>query len=112
MSGIVVLVDLDINENIAGKYYDDGGLNERIFQKRSLFQIALIAAVVAIGEEILFRGVIQTHMGLITIELIFALCITAIYLIGFICEYIGLSFLIGFIYLQTGNFWLLFLCTF
>ena len=54
-----------LDENIAKKYYDDGGLNERIFQKRPFHQIAVIAAVVAIGEEILFRGVIQTHFGLI-----------------------------------------------
>ena len=62
---IVVLVDLIFMKLLPKNYYDDGGLNERIFQNRPLYHIALIAAVVAIGEEILFRGVIQTHFGLI-----------------------------------------------
>ena len=83
MSGIaVVIVDLVLMKIMPAKYYDDGGLNERMFQKRSLLQIALIAAVVAIGEEILFRGVIQTHMGLILSSSYLLSCITAIYLTG------------------------------
>ena len=44
---------------------------------------AVIAAVVAIGEEIFFRGVIQTHFGLIDSKPnICYLCIFAIYFIG------------------------------
>ena len=64
----------------------------------------MIAAVVAIGEEILFRGVIQTHFGLIAIELIFAL-VHYRYLFNWFLfvNIIALSFLIGFIYLQTEN---------
>lgn len=105
MSGIaVVIVDLVLMKIMPAKYYDDGGLNERMFQKRSLLQIALIAAVVAIGEEILFRGVIQTHMGLILSSLIFAFVHYRYLFNWFLFVNItGLSFFIGFIYLQTGN---------
>ena len=65
-------------------YYDDGGLNERIFRGRSVIEIAVISSVVSIAEEILFRGVIQTHVGLIISSIIFALyifviCLTGIY---------------------------------
>ena len=70
---IVVLVDLIFMKLLPEKYYDDGGLNERIFQNRPFLHIAVIAAVVAIGEEVLFRGVIQTHFGLISSSLLFAL---------------------------------------
>ena len=54
------------------RYYDDGGLNERIFRGRSVIEIAVISSVVSIAEEILFRGVIQTHVGLILSSIIFA----------------------------------------
>ena len=46
---IVVLVDLIFMNLLPEKYYDDGGLNERIFQKRPFHQIAVISAAVAIG---------------------------------------------------------------
>ena len=101
---IVVLVDLLFMKLLPPTYYDDGGLNERIFQNRSLYHIAMIAAVVAIGEEILFRGVIQTHFGLIASSLLFAL-VHYRYLFNWFLfvNIIALSFLIGFIYFQTGN---------
>src|SRR3954453_21265096 len=100
----VVIVDLVLMKILPAKYYNDGGLNERMFQRRPLFQIALIAAVVAIGEEILFRGVIQTHLGLIASSLLFAL-VHYRYLFNWFLfvNIIALSFLIGFIYFQTGN---------
>lgn len=100
----VVIVDLVLMKILPAKYYDDGGLNERMFQRRPLFQIALIAAVVAIGEEILFRGVIQTHLGLILSSLIFAFVHYRYLFNWFLFVNItALSFFIGFIYLQTGN---------
>ena len=69
-----------------------------------LYDIALIAAVVAIGEEVLFRGVIQTHFGLIASSLLFAI-VHYRYLFNWFLfvNIIALSFLIGFIYSQTGN---------
>jgi len=101
---IVVLVDLIFMNLLPEKYYDDGGLNERIFQKRPFHQIAVISAAVAIGEEILFRGVIQTHFGLIASSLLFAI-VHYRYLFNWFLfvNIIALSFLIGFIYFQTGN---------
>lgn len=101
---IVVLVDLLFMKLLPPTYYDDGGLNKRIFQNRSLYHIAMIAAVVAIGEEILFRGVIQTHFGLIASSLLFAL-VHYRYLFNWFLfvNIIALSFLIGIIYFQTGN---------
>ena len=69
----VVLLDLILMKLLPSHYYDDGGLNERIFRNRSISQIAFIAAIVAIPEEILFRGMIQTHFGLISSSIIFAI---------------------------------------
>jgi membrane protease YdiL (CAAX protease family) len=100
----VVLLDLLLMKLLPSHFYDDGGLNERIFRNRSIFQIAFIAAIVAVPEELLFRGIIQTHFGLISASLIFAL-VHYRYLFNWylFLNVIGLSFLIGYIYLQTNN---------
>lgn len=85
-------------------FYDDGGLNERIFKNRKVIHIALIAAIVALSEELLFRGVIQTKAGLIIASVIFAI-IHYRYLFNWFLfsNIVLLSFLIGFIYQWTNN---------
>lgn len=100
----VVLLDLILMKLLPSRYYDDGGLNERIFQNRSLFQIALISAIVAVPEELLFRGIIQTHFGLIAASIIFAI-VHYRYLFNWylFLNVIGLSFFIGYVYLHTNN---------
>lgn len=100
----VVLLDLLLMKILPENYYDDGGLNKKIFENQSVIGIALIAAMVAISEEILFRGIIQTHFGLIVSSLIFAL-IHYRYLFNFVLflNITVLSFFIGYIYLITEN---------
>ncbi len=85
-------------------YYDDGGINERIFQNRSVFHIVIISALVAFCEEVLFRGVIQTHFGLVVSSIIFAL-IHFRYLFNWFLflNVVLLSFFIGYIYMITDN---------
>ncbi|MBB6444734.1 CPBP family intramembrane glutamic endopeptidase [Bacillus benzoevorans] len=100
----VVIVDVILMKLLPAKWYDDGGLNERIFQKRSFIEIAVIAVFVAAGEEILFRGVIQTHFGLVPASLLFALVhYRYLFQVFLFINVTGLSFFIGFIYLQTEN---------
>lgn len=100
----VVGLDLTLMKVLPSNYYHDGGLNERIFRRRSILHIFLIAMVVAIAEEILFRGILQTHFGLIISSLIFAF-IHYRYLFNWylLLNVIGLSFLIGYMYLLTQN---------
>lgn len=100
----VVLLDLILMKLLPPSYYDDGGLNERIFRSRSVLHIAFIAAVVAISEELLFRGVIQTHVGLVISSLIFAV-VHYRYLFNWFLflNVIVLSFLIGYIFYITDN---------
>jgi uncharacterized protein len=100
----VVLLDLILMKLLPSHYYDDGGLNERIFRNRSISQIAFIAAIVAVPEELLFRGIIQTHFGLIVASIIFAI-VHYRYLFNWylFLNVIGLSFFIGYVYLQTNN---------
>lgn len=100
----VVLIDTILTKVIPEHMYFDGGLNERIFQNRSVIHIAIIAAVVSFSEEILFRGVIQTHFGLFLSSLIFA-AIHYRYLFNWflLLNIIILSFFIGFIFEATNN---------
>ena len=100
----VFLLDLILMKILPAHYYDDGGLNERIFRGRSILQIAFIAGIVSIAEEVLFRGVVQTHVGLVISSIIFAV-VHIRYLFNWylFLNVIGLSFLIGFIYWQTEN---------
>ncbi|MEM5598897.1 CPBP family glutamic-type intramembrane protease [Niallia circulans] len=48
-------------------------MNKRVFENRNPFHIAFIALMVAFCEEILFRGVIQTNLGLLLSCLLFAM---------------------------------------
>jgi uncharacterized protein len=100
----VVAFDLLLMKYLPPSYYDDGGLNERIFRNKKIYQIALIAAMVAISEEILFRGIIQTNTGLIISSLIFAV-VHYRYLFNWFLfsNIVLLSFLIGYIYMVTNN---------
>lgn len=101
---VVVLFDLLLMRILPPSYYDDGGLNERLFHNKSVLQIAIIAAMVSISEEVLFRGVIQTHFGLVVTSILFALIHYRYLFNWFLFLNITLlSFLIGFIYDVTGN---------
>jgi uncharacterized protein len=100
----VVLMDLFLMNILPPSYYDDGGLNERIFRNRNILHIAAIAAFVGFSEELLFRGIIQTKVGLIFASVIFAI-IHYRYLFNWFLflNIILLSFIIGVIYFKTGN---------
>lgn len=101
---IVVIVDILLMKWLPASYYDDGGLNERIFKNRHVFHTFFIAIIVAFCEELLFRGIIQTKVGLILASTIFAI-IHYRYLFNFFLflNITLLSFFIGIIYNWTGN---------
>ncbi|KGX85947.1 CPBP family intramembrane glutamic endopeptidase [Pontibacillus litoralis] len=73
MAGLIVfLIDVVLMATLPEQWYDDGGINVRVFRSISVLEIAVIAALVAIVEELLFRGIIQTSFGYITASLAFA----------------------------------------
>ena len=101
---VVVAADLLLMKLLPAKYYDDGGLNERIFANQSIGKIALICLVVSFSEELLFRGVIQTNFGIVIASLIFALVHYRYLSHWFLfLNVVTLSFVIGYIYMRTGN---------
>ncbi|QOY35898.1 lysostaphin resistance A-like protein [Anaerobacillus isosaccharinicus] len=101
---IIILFELILEKILPKKMLDDGGINERVFQNRSVLHIFVLVTIIAFAEEILFRGVLQTHFGLIPASLLFAI-IHVRYLrkiILFIIT-VGLSFYLGWLYLLTDN---------
>src|SRR5699024_5690893 len=59
----IVFIDLVLYFILPKRLLDDGGINEKIFRNQSVINIVIIALVVAISEEFLFRGLIQTTFG-------------------------------------------------
>ncbi|MBM4762155.1 type II CAAX endopeptidase family protein [Bacillus sp. B15-48] len=100
----IVIIDVVLMRFLPKSLYDDGGLNERIFRNKNIIHIAIISAVVAFSEEILFRGVIQTHFGIVISSIIFAL-VHYRYLFNWFLflNIIFVSFIIGYIFLVTEN---------
>lgn len=104
-SGIAaVIIDLVLMKLLPSSFYDDGGLNDRIFRNKSIIHIAWIALVVSFSEELLFRGVIQAKLGLVIASIIFAI-IHYRYLFNWFLfiNIIVLSFFIGVIFNYTNN---------
>ncbi|KON69917.1 hypothetical protein AKG34_14970 [Peribacillus butanolivorans] len=101
---IVVLFDLFMMRVTPSSYQDDGGINERIFSSLSYSMIFVVALVVAISEELLFRGVLQTHLGLLWTSIIFA-AVHYRYLFNWFLflNVLVLSFFIGFLFELTNN---------
>lgn len=101
---MIVSIDLVLMKILPKRHLDDGGINERVFQNRSVPDIFFLALVIAISEELLFRGVIQTTFGYVAASIIFAL-VHFRYLkkpVLFISVLL-LSFYIGFLFKITGN---------
>src|SRR5699024_9531099 len=101
---IVVCIDAVLMYFLPGRYYDDGGINRRIFANRSIFGIFKLVLMIAVAEELLFRGVLQTTVGYILASTIFAL-IHIRYLTKpvLLASVFLVSFYLGYMYELTGN---------
>ncbi|WP_409251213.1 lysostaphin resistance A-like protein [Bacillus sp. SCS-153A] len=105
VSGIaIVALDILLMRVLPEKYYDDGGINQRIFRNKSIIHIAFLAGVIAFCEELLFRGVIQYHFGFIAGTIIFAIVHIRYWGNWFlILNILILSIWIGLVYEWTAN---------
>lgn len=101
---ILVIIEVILHYILPKDIFDDGGINEKIFKNESIGWIFVICLLVSISEELLFRGVIQTTFGYFFASTLFAFIhfryLKKILLFVFI---IITSFLIGYLYVKTGN---------
>jgi membrane protease YdiL (CAAX protease family) len=102
----VLGVDLLISRWVPKEVSDDGGVNEMIFGKRALWHIILISFVVAVCEEVLFRGAIQHAWGPYWTSILFA-AIHIRYLQHWLMTgmVFCISYGLGWIYMHTGTLW-------
>jgi len=103
---LVLIFDLGISRFVPEEAADDGGINERIFKTRAVWHIAVISLIVAICEEILFRGAIQFAIGPYWTSIIFA-AIHVRYLRHWIPTGLvfSISYGLGWIMIQSGTLW-------
>lgn len=100
----LVIIEIILYKILPKRVFDDGGINERIFKNQPIPWIAFISLLVAICEEMLFRGVIQVTFGYVFASSLFAI-IHVRYIkkpILFVLILV-VSFLIGYLFLQTNN---------
>ncbi|MFS1512311.1 type II CAAX endopeptidase family protein [Chengkuizengella sp. SCS-71B] len=102
----VLVFDLLISRWVPEEISDDGGINERIFKNRPLWHIFLISMIVAICEELLFRGAIQHIFGPYWTSILFA-AIHIRYLQHWLMTGLvfSISYGLGWIYIQTETLW-------
>lgn len=101
---IVLIGDWIIMRTMPKEWYDDGGINEKMFRHRSLPHIFFLCLIISFTEELLFRGVIQTHFGIWTASFIFAILHFRYLTKGLLfIMVILISLLLGFVYNWTGN---------
>ncbi|MDM5154109.1 CPBP family intramembrane metalloprotease [Bacillus sp. DX1.1] len=100
----IVLLDYIAMHVFPESWFDDGGINDRMFQGISVPRLLLITLVIGAAEEFLFRGVLQTHFGLIIASFIFAILhiryVLKPFLFCFVCI---ISFVFGYVFQGTGN---------
>lgn len=102
----VLVFDWLIARWVPEEVTDDGGINKKLFGRRALWHIGVISLIVAICEELLFRGAIQHAFGPYWTSILFA-AIHVRYLRHWLMT--GMVFLIsyglGHLYLFTGSLW-------
>ncbi|MBS4199534.1 CPBP family intramembrane metalloprotease [Bacillus sp. FJAT-49732] len=104
-SGLAIVgLDLLLMKKVPPEYYDDGGINEKLFSNMPIWKIGLLSLIIAFAEEWLFRGVIQTNFGFWVASIIFALVhiryLANWYLLLNVCL---LSLWIGLVYEWSGQ---------
>lgn len=103
---LVILVNLAISKFVPDEATDDGGVNERMFKGRPIWHIAILALIIAICEELLFRGALQHMFGAYWTSIIFA-AIHVRYLRHWIPTGLvfSISYGLGWCMTYTGTIW-------
>lgn len=101
---IIVVIELVLEKTLPPNSFDDGGINERIFKDKSIFQIFCLVFVIAVAEELFFRGIIQTYFGIIPASVLFAILHIRYLNKRFLfLMTVLISFFLGWIFMLTQN---------
>ncbi|ELK45371.1 CPBP family intramembrane metalloprotease [Halobacillus sp. ACCC02827] len=101
---LILLIDFILMYSLPEKMYDDGGINVKVFQTRSVAGIVALTLLIAISEELLFRGVLHTQFGYIIASVLFALMHIRYWnKIVLLLSVLFVSFLLGYMFEWTGS---------
>lgn len=103
LAALVIIADLMVMKWAPKHMYDDEGINEKLFRERSYPHIVILTLFIAFAEEILFRGVIQTHFGLWAASIIFAILHFRYLKMAAVCNGGVHQLLLGLSFERTGN---------
>ncbi|OMF73083.1 CPBP family intramembrane glutamic endopeptidase [Paenibacillus glucanolyticus] len=113
LAAAMLIVDFVLSRFVSEDSMDDGGINEMLFRNRPVWHIFVIALIVSVCEELLFRGAVQHAFGPYWTSILFAL-IHVRYLKHWLPT--GWVFLssygLGYVYIHTGTLWAPILCHF
>src|SRR5690349_20915727 len=70
---IILLCEWALTKMVSKDALDDGGMNKLIFGRMSVIHILFFCLLVSVVEELLFRAVIQTLIGIVGASLLFAI---------------------------------------
>jgi uncharacterized protein len=113
-TGIIVpIISNGLKRIVPKEWFDDGGINEKIFGSLSYAHIFILSVIIAFSEEWLFRGVLQPLIGYLFTSLIFSL-LHIRYIKKPILFALAtlLSFWLGLLYLWTESLWIPFIAHF
>jgi|SRR5699024_1494590 len=101
---VVVVIELVLYLILPNRYFDDGGINKKIFYNCPIFELFILTLCIAFTEELLFRGVLQTKFGLVIASGIFILAHTRYLKRPLLLSLLVLlSIYLGLLYEWTGN---------
>jgi len=105
-AALVLAADGLLSRWVSEEATDDGGINERLFRRRPIWHIALLCFVVAVCEELLFRGAVQHWLGPYWTSILFA-AMHVRYLKHWLMTGIvfSVSYGLGWIAIRTGTLW-------
>ncbi|GAA3327595.1 hypothetical protein GCM10020331_068170 [Ectobacillus funiculus] len=69
---MIIIMDYAAMRVFPESWFDDGGINERMFRGLSIPHLLGVTLLIGTCEELLFRGILQTHFGLIAASVMFA----------------------------------------
>jgi uncharacterized protein len=106
-------LSIELKRHLPPHYLDDGGINEKIFSSLSYPHIFVLTGIIAFAEEWLFRGILQSLLGLVITSLVFSMLHVRYIKKPLLFSIVtALSFWLGLLYELTETIWVPFLAHF
>jgi uncharacterized protein len=107
VAAFIIALSIIMERYLPLRWQDDGSINELLFGKLSPLLTILVCLVVGIGEEWLFRGVIQPFAGIFWTSVIFTLVhIRYLRKPLLVVSVFLTSWLLGELFAAEGSLWL------